>query len=126
MDPLMEKLSNAFGPTGFEGEVSKIMEAELKKRCPKVTYDRMGDVIGHMGSEKTEIMLGAHMDEIGLMVKSINEKGFIRFIKVGGIDDRVLPNQRVKIQIEGGKFLDGVIGTKPPAHAQGGGHEEAH
>ncbi len=114
MDPLMEKLSNAFGPTGFEGEVSKIMEAELKKRCPKVTYDRMGDVIGHMGSEKTEIMLGAHMDEIGLMVKSINEKGFIRFIKVGGIDDRVLPNQRVKIQIEGGKFLDGVIGTKPP------------
>ncbi len=115
MDPLMEKLSNAFGPTGFEGDVSKLMEAELKKSCSKVTIDRMGNVIGTMGkAERPEVMLGAHMDEVGLMAKTITEKGFIRFIKVGGIDDRVLPNQRVFVRTEGGKFIDGVIGTKPP------------
>ncbi len=115
MNPLMEKLSNAFGPTGFEGDVSKIMESELKKSCHKVTIDRMGNVIGQMGkAERPEVMLGAHMDEIGLMVKSINEKGFLRFIKIGGIDDRVLPNQRVFVRTENGKTIEGVIGTKPP------------
>lgn len=115
MNPLMEKLSNAFGPTGFESEVAKLMEAELKKNCQKVSIDRMGNVIGSMGKgERPEVMLGAHMDEVGLMVKSITEKGFIRFIKVGGIDDRVLPNQRVLVRTESGRMIDGVIGTKPP------------
>jgi putative aminopeptidase FrvX len=115
MNPLMEKLSNAFGPTGFEGDVSKVMELELKKSCRKVTIDRMGNVIGSTGnSERPGIMLGAHMDEIGLMVKFITDKGFLRFIKTGGIDDRVLPNQRVLIRTEGGKLIPGVIGTKPP------------
>ncbi|MFH0818174.1 MAG: M42 family metallopeptidase [Candidatus Micrarchaeota archaeon] len=115
MDPLMEKLSNAFGPTGFEGDVSKLLETELKKTCSKVTIDRMGNVIGQMGkAERPNVMLGAHMDEVGLMVKTINEKGFLRFIKVGGIDDRTLPNQRVFVRTESGKYIDGVIGTKPP------------
>jgi putative aminopeptidase FrvX len=115
MDALMEKLSNAFGPTGFESDVSKIMEVELKKSCKSVSTDRMGNVIGLAGkSERPEVMLGAHMDEVGLMVKSITEKGFLRFIKVGGIDDRTLPNQRVLVRTESGKFIDGVIGSKPP------------
>ncbi len=115
MDSLMEKLSNAFGPTGFENEVSKIMEVELKKSCNKAEIDRMGNVLGFMGkAERPKVMLGAHMDEVGLMVKTITEKGFLRFIKVGGIDDRTLPNQRVFVRTDSGKMLDGVIGTKPP------------
>ncbi|MFH1447615.1 MAG: M42 family metallopeptidase [Candidatus Micrarchaeota archaeon] len=115
MNPLMEKLSNAFGPTGFEGDVSTLMKKELKKHCQTVTIDRMGNVIGRTGKPKAQpVMLGAHMDEIGLMVKTITEKGFIRFIKVGGIDDRVLPNQRVLLQTGNGNLIEGVIGTKPP------------
>ncbi|MFH1470762.1 MAG: M42 family metallopeptidase [Candidatus Micrarchaeota archaeon] len=115
MDSLMEKLSNAFGPTGFEGDVSKLMESELKKSCSKVAIDRMGDVIGTMGKAgRPDVMLGAHMDEVGLMVKTITEKGFLRFIKVGGIDDRTLPNQRVFVRTESGKMIPGVIGSKPP------------
>ncbi len=115
MNKLMEKLSNAFGPTGFESDVSKLMKGELSKYSKNVQVDRMGNVIARTGnSNSRHVMLGAHMDEIGMMVKTITDKGFVRFIKVGGIDDRVLPNQHVLIQTEKGNKIPGVIGTKPP------------
>jgi endoglucanase len=58
-------------------------------------------------------MLAAHMDEIGLMVKHITKEGYIYFIKVGGIDDRILPAQRVIVKSKKGDVV-GVIGSKPP------------
>ncbi|MCL2390742.1 MAG: M20/M25/M40 family metallo-hydrolase, partial [Endomicrobia bacterium] len=64
------------------------------------------------GSKK--IMIAAHMDEIGMVVKHINEKGFIYFIKVGGINDSVLPGKTVKIINKKGEHITGIIGTKPP------------
>jgi putative aminopeptidase FrvX len=58
-------------------------------------------------------MLAAHMDEIGLMVRYIDKKGFIKFSKIGGINDQTLLNQNVLIHTAGGK-IPGVIGSKPP------------
>jgi endoglucanase len=58
-------------------------------------------------------MLAAHMDEIGLLVKYIDEKGFIRFLDMGGIDEATLPARTVKILTEGGP-ITGIIGFKPP------------
>ncbi|MDD5437313.1 MAG: M20/M25/M40 family metallo-hydrolase, partial [Candidatus Omnitrophica bacterium] len=65
------------------------------------------------GKGKKKIMIAAHMDEIGFMVKHITKEGYINFIKVGGIDDRVLPAQRVIIKSKKGDRF-GIIGTKPP------------
>jgi putative aminopeptidase FrvX len=58
-------------------------------------------------------MLAAHMDEVGLVVKYVSEEGYVSFIKVGGIDDRILLSQRVIIKSKKGD-VTGVIGAKPP------------
>ncbi|MDH5634898.1 MAG: M42 family metallopeptidase, partial [Candidatus Bathyarchaeota archaeon] len=60
-----------------------------------------------------KIMLAAHMDEIGLIIKNINKDGFLQFSKLGGIDDRILIAQRVIVHTEKGKRL-GIVGSKPP------------
>ena len=58
-------------------------------------------------------MLAAHMDEVGLMVKTITKDGFLQFAKMGGIDDRILPAQKVTVFTRKGQ-LPGIIGSKPP------------
>lgn len=110
---LMKKLSEADGVSSQEGEVAKIMETEFRKRGLKVETDNFGNVIAYKSISKNPLVLGAHMDEIGLMIKHIDEKGFLRFIKIGGIDDRTLINQQVFIRTSRG-LLPGVIGSKPP------------
>jgi len=110
---LMEELCTADGISGFEKNIAEIMKRELNRTCEKVEVDAFGNVIGQKGRGKTKIMVAAHMDEVGLMVKGINEKGFIGFVKIGGIDDRILPGQRVVIKTKKGD-VPGVIGSKPP------------
>jgi len=111
---LLTKLTESFGVPGHEEGIAKIMSDEFKKAGYKVEIDRFGNVIARSPSAKKKpLMLGAHMDEIGMLVKFINEKGFLRFVKMGGIDNRVLVNQRVVIQTSNGPIY-GVIGNKPP------------
>jgi len=110
---LMKRLSEADGVSSQEGEVAAIMAAELRKRGLKADIDAFGNVIAYKSIGKNPLVLGAHMDEIGLMVKHIDEKGFIRFIKIGGIDDRTLLNQQVSVRTGKGT-VPGVIGSKPP------------
>ena len=113
MDPLLKKIIEAAGISGYEKEIANIMCSELKKSCDEVKVDSFGNVIAKKGEGKKKIMLAAHMDEIGFMVKHITKEGYIYFIKVGGIDDRVLPAQRVVIKSKKGDCV-GIIGTKPP------------
>jgi len=110
---LMGKLSEADGVSSEEGEVSGLMASFFKKAGLKTEIDNFGNVIAYKSLGKNPLVLGAHMDEIGLMVKHIDEKGFIRFIKIGGIDDRTLINQQVTVRTRKG-MLAGVIGSKPP------------
>ena len=113
MDELLKKIINTAGISGYEGEVAKIMQAELKKTCAKVHIDTFGNVIARKGKGRKRIMLAAHMDEVGFVVKYISKEGFISFIKVGGIDDRILPSQRVIIKAKKADVV-GIIGSKPP------------
>jgi len=110
---LLDELCRASGVSGFEKEVGSLMKEQLSKTCDKVEEDSFGNIISRKGEGDAKIMLAAHMDEIGLMVKHINDKGFISFIKIGGIDDRVLLNQRVIIKSKKGD-VKGIIGSKPP------------
>lgn len=91
------------------------MEKLLKPYADEVIEDKLGNVIAIKKGKKDspKVMLAAHMDEIGLLVKNISKDGFIQFAKVGGIDDRILPAQRVILCTEKGP-LKGIIGVKPP------------
>ena len=111
----LEKLSNACGVAGREDEVRILMKDMLKNHVDEVKEDKMGNVIGVKNGKKNapKVMLAAHMDEIGLLVKTISKEGFIQFTKIGGIDDRILLAQKVLVYTEKGP-LHGIIGSKPP------------
>lgn len=111
----LEKLSNACGVAGREDEVRKIMKDLLKPYVNEISEDKLGNVIGVRKGKKNapKIMLAAHMDEIGLFVKTISKEGFLQFTKIGGIDDRILLAQKAIVHTEKGP-LHGIIGSKPP------------
>ncbi|OED30140.1 M42 family metallopeptidase [Methanosphaera sp. WGK6] len=115
MKDLLKKLSEACGISGFEGNIREILKDELKDHVDEMETDTMGNLITtHKGKEgKPSVMLASHMDEIGLMVSYIDDNGFIKFVKIGGINDQMLLNQKVFIQTEDGE-VPGVIGSKPP------------
>ena len=110
-----EKLSNACGVAGREEEVRSLMVKLLKPYVDEISVDKLENVIAIKKGEKTapKVMLAAHMDEIGLMVKTISKEGFLQFVKMGGIDDRILLAQKVIVYTEKGA-LPGIIGSKPP------------
>jgi endoglucanase len=111
----LEKLSNACGVTGRENEVKDLMIQLLKPYSDEIQVDKMENVIAiKKGNAKApKIMLAAHMDEVGLMVKTITKDGFLQFSKMGGIDDRILPAQKVAVYTKKGIY-PGIIGSKPP------------
>ena len=115
MKQLLEKLSNASGVSGFEDEVRNLMQEELTGHVDDLDVDNMGNLIATKNGKPDgkKVMLAAHMDEIGLMVRYIDKEGFIKFSKLGGINDQMLLNQEVYIHSNGEKIL-GVIGSKPP------------
>ena len=111
----LEKLSNACGVAGREEKVRNLMKKFLKLHVDEIREDKLGNVIGiKKGKKKApKVMLAAHMDEIGLLLKTISKEGFLRFAKIGGIDDRILLAQKVIVYTEKGP-LHGIIGSKPP------------
>lgn len=109
----MKKLSEVDGVSSQEEGIAEVMQSEFIKSGLKVQIDNFGNVIAYKSLSKNPLILAAHMDEIGLMVKHIDKNGFIRFIKIGGIDDRTLINQQVVIRTKKG-LVPGVIGSKPP------------
>ncbi|RJS49404.1 MAG: peptidase M42 [Methanobacterium sp.] len=115
MKELMKKLSQLPGISGFESEVVNLIESELKDHVDHIEKDRMGNIIALKKGkpESPKVMLAAHMDEIGLMVRHIDKKGFIKFSKIGGINDQMILNQMVYIHTKKGPLI-GVIGSKPP------------
>ncbi len=106
-----EKLVQIPGGSGFEEEVIKFIVAEMKERLPDVSTDPMGNVIGKLGKGKRSVMVCVHSDEVGLLVKYIDPKGFIYFELNGMIDERALLSTKVDICTDKG-ILTGVVGVK--------------
>ncbi|MGA9388733.1 MAG: M42 family metallopeptidase [Candidatus Bathyarchaeia archaeon] len=111
----LETLSNACGVTGREEEIADLMKKFLKPYVDEIKEDKLGNVIGIRRGKKEapKVMLAAHMDEIGLLVKTITREGFLYFVKIGGVDDRILLAQKVIVHTEKGP-LHGIIGSRPP------------
>jgi len=96
VERLLQELSTAPGPSGFEGPVREILELELRAAGLKVPTDGLGSVIGALQgtSEGPRIMLAAHMDEVGPMVRYVTPEGIVKSQLLGGWLDQALPDQR--------------------------------
>jgi len=100
------------GAPGFEQKIRELILKEVKPLVDSVEVDSMGNVIAiKKGKKRKKAMVAAHMDEIGFIVKHIDDDGFIRFHTLGGFDPKTLTSQRVIIH--GKKDIIGVMGVKP-------------
>lgn len=112
---LFKRLCATYGVSGFEDEVACIVQSYLQKVVDDVKIDQMGSVFGvKRGSSKNgpTIMITAHMDEVGLIVKYIEEDGFLRVQNLGGVPEKVLQGQRVIVCGKKEKLV-GLVGQKP-------------
>ncbi|WP_017726531.1 M42 family metallopeptidase [Halalkalibacterium ligniniphilum] len=112
---LFKTLTELQGAPGFEHDVRKFVRGELQRYSDEIIQDRLGSIFGvKRGNEDgPRVMVAGHMDEVGFMVTSINEKGLIRFQALGGWWSQVLLAQRVQIITDNGPVI-GVIGSTPP------------
>lgn len=110
---LLTDFSNASGTSGSEGEVGQLLRDTLKPLVDEVTTDAMGNVIATRHGRGPAVMLAAHMDEIGVMVRYVDEHGFLRFVPIGGWFDQTILGQRMVVHGNHGPLV-GVIGSKPP------------
>ncbi len=106
---LLQTLSEAFGPSGREGEVRSIIRREIEGFVDKIEVDPIGNLVATVG-DGHQIAILAHMDEVGFMITGICDDGRLQFQPIGGINPSSLPSKRVKIGTRG---LIGVIGAKP-------------
>jgi endoglucanase len=103
---LLQQLSEAPGPPGFEDAVRKIMVGQMRGEADQISYDGLGSVIARQGNSGPRIMLDAHMDELGGMVRRVTPDGFMSMQMLGGWLDQAIAGQRWVI-----------IGSKGPVHA---------
>jgi putative aminopeptidase FrvX len=103
---LLRRLADAPGPPGFEEPVRKIMAEALKPYAASIRYDGMGSLLATQGTEGPRIMVDAHMDELGGVIRRITPRGLLTMQMLGGWLDQALVDQRWVI-----------IGSKGPVHA---------
>lgn len=100
-------------PSGFEQPVQRIVRKRMKPFADAITTDVHGNVAVTLNPKGSpSVMLAGHADQIGLMVKYIDDHGYIFVVPIGGIDPSVLPGSRVIVHSQHGP-IDAVIGRKP-------------
>ncbi|MCL5045645.1 MAG: M42 family metallopeptidase [Actinobacteria bacterium] len=127
---LIKKLVETFGPSGSEEQIRAVIESEIKGFVDDVRVDALGNLIavkkaagtvaGSPGAGRArpkKVMLSAHMDEIGLIITHVDEKGFLRFSNIGGVSPHVLLGERVifgngAIGVFGAEKLDDIKDLK--------------
>lgn len=107
---LLTRLCQTPGVPSREESIRAVVIEELKPLVDSVSLDPMGNVIGlKKGSGGPKVMIAAHMDEIGFLVKFVDDKGFLRLQPVGGWDSRVMVAQRVWVHGFAGQTLLGAM-----------------
>lgn len=106
MKEIIRKLTETYGPSGFEDHIRAVIREEVEPLADEVRVTPLGSLVavkkGEAGGKR--IMLAAHMDEIGVMVTHVDEKGFLRFTSIGGVNPLTCVGARVQ-------FEDGTLGV---------------
>ncbi len=107
MNDLIRTLVEAFGPSGFEDPVRDLIRPLVEPYADEVSVDALGNLIVRKHAtgnlDPLKVMIAAHMDEIGVMVTHVTEKGFLRFTNIGGVYPHTLLGGRVR-------FANGTVG----------------
>lgn len=110
---LLKTLSEIRGCSGHEDAVRKFIVERIRSYCDEIKFDTMGNIyaIKYGLNKENSVLLCAHMDEIGFMVKYIDSNGFIRLTPVGGQNPRMLPGSKIIISGKNGE-IQGIFGEK--------------
>lgn len=111
----LEQLLDAPSPSGYEQPAQRVFRDYVAPFCDELTTDVMGNVFAKIegkGKNLPRVMIVGHTDEVGLQIKYIDDKGFLYFAAVGGVDAHLTPGKRVNVHTKNG-VLSGVIGKKP-------------
>ena len=103
---LLRQLADAPGPPGFEEPIRKVMVDQMRPYASSITFDGMGSIIATQGSQGPRIMVDAHMDELGGVVRRVTPRGLLTMQMLGGWLDQALVDQRWTI-----------VGSKGPVRA---------
>lgn len=113
---VLKELTSAPAVTGFEEQRRKLIIEHFSKYCDSVSVDVIGNVIGTLGDGERSVMISAHYDQLGFMIKNVNSKGYASIVNVGGWDQRAAYGSKVKIWVGDGPedYVKGVISMVPP------------
>lgn len=113
---LLKQLSEADGIGGMEREISRIVTSYGEKYSDEITFDNLGSTILKASgtTDGPKIMLSSHMDEVGFMVRSITDEGYVNLLPVGGWWGLVMPAQEMTITTADHKKIIGVVGSRAP------------
>jgi endoglucanase len=113
LDNFLKRIIDIPTPSGFEQQGQEYFKTVTRQYIDNISTDIMGNVIAYKkGKSKRKLMISAHIDEIGFMVKYIDDNGMLYIVPVGGIDMMLLPGSRLVVHNNGNSFL-GIIGRKP-------------
>ncbi len=119
MEPItmIQELSNAFGVSGFEDEVLEVARRYAKAYTSHMEEDSMRNLYLHYAGNQPQrpvLMLDAHSDETGFMIKAVRPNGTLEFLPLGGWVASTVPAHKVKIKNRDGELISGVVASKPP------------
>lgn len=111
----LEKLCLAPAPSGYEKNAARVFASEISAYVDDIRLDKMGSVIARIDgtdSKAPVVMAYAHLDQLGFIVRRIEDDGFIQVDRLGGIPEKVLPALKLAIRTKSGEFVTGVFGNK--------------
>lgn len=106
---LLKELVSIYGPSGNEKIIRNYILDQIKDYVDEINIDNLGNLIVRKKGNGKRIMIAAHMDQIGLMVTDIDDKGFLRFTNIGGISPFVSLNQHIIFE----NNTTGIISAEP-------------
>lgn len=112
---MLKNMSLVSGISGFEKEATRMMKSYVEDCVDEIDYDNLGSlIVKKKGTGDLKVLLTGHIDEIGFIVKEIDEGGFIKVQAVGGWMGQNLPSSLMCIKTREGKEIKGVFGSVPP------------
>ena len=95
---MLKELLSIYGPSGNERQVSEFIISEIEDYVDEISVNKLGSIIARKKGNGPKVMIAGHMDQIGLMVTDIDDKGFVRVTNIGGINPYVTVGERFEFE----------------------------